>query len=47
MLFREITFSAFNYKKRRVRIKYINKLLKMKRCDHHVWLELWDIERDR
>lgn len=47
MKYCEMTNRAFNHKKRRIRIKYLNRLLKTEKPEHkHIWISFWEIERN-
>lgn len=48
MIYREMTYRAFNHKKRRIRIKYLNRLLRIERDENKfVWISRWEHERNK
>ena len=45
MMYCEMTFRAFNHKKRRIRKKYLNRLLKAEKEEHkHIWISWLEVE---
>ena len=48
MRYCDMTNRVFNHRKRRIRIKYINRLLKIEKEEHkHIWISRWEHERDK